>query len=228
MLRSLNARKHNALNTLIEFDGSKVHCTCEFEGRRYAIVLYHHGRNVANVAPLNAAFLNELGFNMDAAAGREERSLARRAARGEQVQDEEGRHELPTRGLKRKVEVKVEEQKEPSKRPKCPIWKLFLSREDSRQDPIQAASGASAPSQCHAKKSVPLGVRGSLGPCQASCASSSSRPRLVKVCFAWCVGRTWPRRTGTGSRAVCVRLRSQDPEVEAGILTTKPGKTAAG
>ena len=55
--------------------------------------------------------------------------------------------------LKRKVEVKVEGQMEPSERPRCPPSKLFLSRDHCQQveqDTIQPASAGGLP-----ERSVP-------------------------------------------------------------------------
>ena len=83
---------HVVRNQLVKFDGSRHwHGTKEFRGTRYAVVHYSMGTASYEETPaLTRAFLTELGYQLRAAAFKEDitpelEELARKAARGEEA-----------------------------------------------------------------------------------------------------------------------------------------------
>ena len=86
------------------FDGNKIHCTLEFEGRRYAVVLFSLGKSYEETPALARAFLQKLGFplptdDFQAQIDRKEH-LAELAIQGHK-EDEAGRHAPPGRRQRR-------------------------------------------------------------------------------------------------------------------------------
>lgn len=137
---------HVVRNQLVKFDGSRHwHGTKEFRGTRYAVVLYSMGTASYEETPaLTRAFLTELGYQLRAAAFKEDitpelEELARKAARGEEVPDEAGRHEPPK--CKRKADATInapDAKTGPSKR-------LAKSSEGPAAAASEAAPEAEAP-----------------------------------------------------------------------------------
>lgn len=116
---------HVVRNQLVKFDGSRHwHGTKEFRGTRYAVVLYSMGTASYEETPaLMRAFLTELGYQLPAATFKEViapelEELARKAARGEKVPDEAGRHQPPKGKRKADATINAPDAKSgPSKRP---------------------------------------------------------------------------------------------------------------
>jgi len=87
----------------VKFDGQQFHCTCPFEGDRYANVLYSMGTKAYGETPaLVGAFLKDLGFELPPFPREKElspdlRSLATKAARGLKIGDQPGRHKPPVK-----------------------------------------------------------------------------------------------------------------------------------
>ena len=81
------------------FDGNKPHATMDFDGRRYAIVLFCIGKSYEQTPGLVREFLRKLGFplpfsDFKAPIHRDYEEMAEMAIRGSLV-DEPGRHEPP-------------------------------------------------------------------------------------------------------------------------------------
>jgi len=146
---SIRGRAEQSRKQLVRFDGNLCrHCTMPFEGERYAVILFSLGVAYHETPASVRSFLECLGFRMPdplegspftEASSSEARHLAQRAASGEQVEDEAGRHKPPRGGVKhlaqsaasgedkagrheppRGVKVKEEVPKEPSLEVKVP------------------------------------------------------------------------------------------------------------
>eukprot|EP00435_Cladocopium_sp_Y103_P029832 s1572_g7.t1 len=80
-------RRHQPRRKLVEFDGTKIHFTCPFDGERFCIVLFClKPSSVRQVADLNKAYLSALGFNTGfPAVGFAYQDLARSAAFREEI-----------------------------------------------------------------------------------------------------------------------------------------------
>eukprot|EP00435_Cladocopium_sp_Y103_P045744 s1054_g13.t1 len=132
---------HVVRNQLVKFDGSRHwHGTKEFRGTRYAVVLYSMGTASYEETPaLTRAFLTELGYQLPAVAFKEVitpelEELARKAARGEKVPDEAGRHEPPKGKRKADATITPDAKSGPSKRPA-----------KSSEEPAAAAASEAGP-----------------------------------------------------------------------------------
>eukprot|EP00930_Biecheleria_cincta_P096760 TRINITY_DN88555_c0_g1_i1.p1 TRINITY_DN88555_c0_g1~~TRINITY_DN88555_c0_g1_i1.p1 ORF type:complete len:1066 (-),score=192.38 TRINITY_DN88555_c0_g1_i1:153-3350(-) len=96
----IQGRMEQIRDRLVPFDGNKIHGTCPFVGERYAIILYCLGTQSFYETPtLVRLFLQELGFTLPDAPSepitQQLQDLAMRAARGERVGDQLGRHKPP-------------------------------------------------------------------------------------------------------------------------------------
>ena len=110
------------IHKLQKFNGKKIHCTMEFQGRRYALVLFSLGRSYEQTPALARAFLQKLGFplppaDFQAPMHPDLERLAERATRGMQVEDEAGRH-APPAGRKSRARSASNASRAQPKRPR--------------------------------------------------------------------------------------------------------------
>eukprot|EP00438_Fugacium_kawagutii_P025055 Skav209504 [mRNA] locus=scaffold2767:92465:102649:+ [translate_table: standard] len=92
---------HKVHNNLVLFDGaSNPHWTNEFEGTRYAVILYSMGKSYEETPGLPRGFLSQLGYRVPPAEFNEE-VLATKACSGQEVPSLEGTcHRGPNEKLK--------------------------------------------------------------------------------------------------------------------------------
>ncbi|CAK9088560.1 unnamed protein product, partial [Durusdinium trenchii] len=104
----LRGNRHQPRRALVQFDGNRIHCTCPFQGERYAVILFGLKPGaMEKTSELNQAFLSILGFNLGLGGpppSHQHLELGRRAAFRQRVDYHPPRvPPMFTRGKKRKT-----------------------------------------------------------------------------------------------------------------------------
>ena len=92
-------------DTIVEFDGTRIHATFPFQGERYSMIMFTMGTESYHETPDEVrVFLSTLGFpltNDTPPISKEREMLICHAATGQPVHDQPGRHIPPGGGAKR-------------------------------------------------------------------------------------------------------------------------------